>query len=198
VSTPGIALQAYTVREDLARDLAGTVAAIARMGYPALQMAWFSFEPETADLRRLLDDVGLRVAGCHVFLEELERRLEFEVERCLALGTPDVIIPWLRPERRTGYRRLAELINALGARCKALGAQLHYHNHEFEYEREDGRRAIDILLGATDPLLVKFEPDVYWITVAGADPVEELRRYAGLCPIIHLKDMTNSPTPTSA
>jgi hypothetical protein len=73
----------------------------------------------------------------------LERRLEFEVERCLELGTPDVLIPWLKPERRSGYRGLAEIINGLGARCKAMGTQLHYHNHEFEYEREDGQRVID-------------------------------------------------------
>ena len=96
----------------------------------------------------------------------------------LRLATP--------PERRSGYRRLADLVNALGARCQALGARLHYHNHEFEFERADGQLAIDILLENTDPALVKFEP------------AEVIRRYAGRCPIVHLKDMTASPTPTYA
>jgi sugar phosphate isomerase/epimerase len=199
LSKPRIALQAFTVRDDLSRDFAGTLAAIARIGYPAVQMAWFSAAtPPTPEIKRVLDDVGLTVAGCHVMLEELERRLELEVERCLALDTRDVIIPWLAPERRSGYRRLADGINALGARCKEMGARLHYHNHDFEYEAEDGQTAIDILLGNSDPTLVKFEPDVYWIKAAGADPADEIRRWAGRCPIIHLKDMTNSPNPTFA
>ena len=90
------------------------------------------------------------------------------------------------------------MINGLGARCKEMGARLHYHNHEFEHELEDGQPAIDVLLGNTDPALVKFEPDVYWIKVAGADPAEVIRRYAGRCPIVHLKDMTAGPTPTFA
>jgi sugar phosphate isomerase/epimerase len=199
VANPGVALQIYTVRQEFDKDYVGTLKAIATMGYPAVQMAWFAGkEPPTAELKQRLDDLGLAVAGCHITLEDLERRLDWEVERCLQLGTPDVIIPWLLPERRSGYRKLAELANQLGVRCKELGARLSYHNHEFEFAREDGELAIDILLGNTDPDLVKFEPDVYWIKYGGADPAAVIQKYAGRCPLIHLKDMTAGPTPTYA
>jgi sugar phosphate isomerase/epimerase len=199
MSTPRLALQLFTVRQDVDKDYPGTLKAIAEMGYPAVQMAWFAAsEPPTAELKQWLDDLGLAVAGCHVLLEDLERRLDWEVERCLQLGTPDVVIPWLAPARRSGYHALADLINTMGARCKALGARLSYHNHEFEFEREDGEYPIDILLGNTDPDLVKFEPDVYWVRYAGVDPAAVIKKYAGRCPLIHLKDMTAGPTPTYA
>lgn len=202
MTQPRVALQAYTVRQEMARDFAGTLEAIARMGYPAVQLAWFAANtPETPEIKRLLDDLGLAVAGCHVLLEDLEARLDWEVDRCLQLGTPDVVVPYLAPARRGGraeYQQLAEILNRMGARCKELGARLSYHNHDFEYARFDGEAAIDILLGATDPELVFFEPDVYWIRFAGADPAAVIRQYAGRCPLIHLKDMTAGPTPTFA
>src|SRR5262245_3218490 len=88
MNKPGVALQVFTVRHELERDFVGTLKAVAAMGYPAIQMAWFaSSAPETPELKRVLDDLGLTVAGCHVLLEELEQRLDWEVERCLRLGT---------------------------------------------------------------------------------------------------------------
>jgi sugar phosphate isomerase/epimerase len=203
MAKPQIALQIFTVRQDLEKDFVGTLTAVARMGYPAVQMAWFAANgPSTAELKKLLADLGLTVAGCHVLIEDLETRLDWEVERCLQLGTPDVVIPWLAPERRptsrSGWLALADIVNGQGRRAKELGARLSYHNHDFEYVRADGEYGIDILLGAADPDLVKYEPDVYWIKYGGADPVAEIQKYAGRCPLIHLKDMTASPSPTYA
>jgi sugar phosphate isomerase/epimerase len=105
MAQPRVALQLFTVRQEVERDLEGTLRAIAEMGYPAVQMAWFaSTEPSTPELKRMLDDLGLAVAGCHVLLEELEKRLDWEVERCLQLETRDVVIPCLWPQRRPGDR----------------------------------------------------------------------------------------------
>jgi sugar phosphate isomerase/epimerase len=89
-------------------------------------------------------------------------------------------------------------MNRIGARCKAMGARLSYHNHAFEYVSFDGQLGIDLMLGACDPSLVSFEPDVYWIKVGKADPAAYIRKYSGRTPIIHLKDMTAGPTPTYA
>jgi sugar phosphate isomerase/epimerase len=200
---PGLALQVFTVRGELERDFVGTLKEIAAMGYPAVQMAWFaSSAPDTPELKRVLDDLGLAVAGCHVLLEELEGRFAWEVERCRQLGTRDVLVPWLSPEQRptdrAGWARLGERLEGLGRRCQELGARFSYHNHEFEYAKVGSETAIDVLLGGCDPELVKYEPDVYWIKAGGGDPVAEIRKYAGRCPLIHLKDMTAGPTPTYA
>lgn len=201
--TPRLALQLFTVRQELERDYVGTLRAVAAMGYPAVQMAWFSSAaPETTELRRVLDDLGLAVAGCHILLEELEQRLEWEVERSLALGTRDVVIPWLHPGRRpsdrAGWQRLGDLVGQLGERSRALGARLSYHNHDFEMVRVDGEVAMDVVLAACDPAVVLFEPDVYWLRAAGVDPASYIDQHAGRCPLIHLKDMTAGPTPTFA
>ncbi len=199
MAQPQVALQIYTLRQEFAHDWAGTLKAVAQMGYPAVQLAWFAAaEPPTSELKKVLDDHGLKVAGCHISLESLEQRLDWEIDRCLELGTPDVVIPWLAPARRTGYRQLADLANSLGARCKQRGARLSYHNHDFEFERVDGTYAIDIILGNSSPDLVQFEPDVYWIKAGGEDPVAVLKKYAGRCPLIHIKDMTSGPNPTYA
>jgi len=120
------------------------------------------------------------------------------IERFSRIHPASPFVFWLPILAVVGYRALADLVNRLGGRCKELGARLSYHNHAFEFEREDGEYAIDILLGNTDPDLVKFEPDVYWIKYGGADPATLIRQYAGRCPLIHLKDMTAGPTPTYA
>jgi sugar phosphate isomerase/epimerase len=76
--------------------------------------------------------------------------------------------------------------------------QLCYHNHDFEFRQFDGRYGLDILLGATDPELVKAEVDTYWVQKTGVDPAAYLRQYAGRCPLVHLKDMTADESRTFA
>lgn len=188
---PRVALQLYTVREDLHRDFAGTLRAVAAIGYPAVQLAGYG-GLSAGDLKRLLRATGLAVAGSHVGLERLEEHLDDEIAYNLEIENRDLIVPYLPESRRQtleDYRRVADLLNRLGARCQARGARLSYHNHAFEFQRFDGRPALDLLLEWTDPALVFFEPDVYWIARAGEDPVAYLRRYAGRCPLVHLKDM---------
>ncbi|MCC2684252.1 MAG: sugar phosphate isomerase/epimerase, partial [Paenibacillaceae bacterium] len=64
-----------------------------------------------------------------------------------------------------------------------------YYNHNWEFERFDGKYVIELLMEETDPEWVKFEPDVYWIKRGGEDPAEFLRKLAGRCPLVHIKDM---------
>ena len=131
----------------------------------------------------------------------MDQRTDEEIIYCLEVGTRDVIIPAMPAPLRDneeGYRKLADAMNRIGARCQALGARLSYHNHGFEFATFNGQRGIDLMLGRCDPNLVAFEPDVYWIKVGGADPVAYIQRYTGRVPLIHLKDMTAGPTPTYA
>lgn len=200
MALPGVAIQLYTLREELSRDFAGTLRAVAELGYPAVQLAGYG-GLGAAELRRLLDGLGLRVAGNHVGLDRLEHHLDAEVAINRALGNRDLVVPAIPESRRRSaedYQRCAELLDRIGERCRAEGLRFSYHNHDFEFVRFDGQYALDLLLGRTDPELVYFEPDVYWIAVAGEDPAVYIRKYAGRCPIIHLKDLDPRREPSFA
>ncbi len=200
MARPGIALQMYTVRAEAQADFAGTLRQVAAIGYPAVQLAGYG-DRQAADLRQLLDDLGLTVAGAHIALERLETALDDEIDYNAQLGNRDLICPILRAERRgdeAAVRAVVGTLNAIGARCRERGARFSYHNHAFEFERVGDRTLMEILLDETDPAAVYWEPDVYWIAHAGQDPAAWLRRYAGRCPLVHLKDMTAGQPPTFA
>ncbi|HUG41708.1 MAG TPA: sugar phosphate isomerase/epimerase [Longimicrobiales bacterium] len=96
-----------------------------------------------------------------------------------------------RPEARRSlddYRRLAGRLEDAGGRAREAGLQLAYHNHDFEFERLDGAVPFDILAG-TDPDLVQFQLDLYWIRKAGGDALAYFRRHPGRFPSVHVKDM---------
>jgi len=200
VAQPEIALQMYTVRDDARADFVGTLRKVARIGYPAVQLAGDG-GLSAAALKAVLDELGLKVAGSHVDLGRLESALDAEVAYNRTLGNLDLVCP-VAPramrESADGYHQLAATLNAIGRRCQEAGARLSYHDHAFEFERFGQTTGMEIILSETDPGLVFWEPDVYWIAFAKEDPSAWIRRHPGRCPLVHLKDMTAGPEPTYA
>ena len=190
MSTIPVALQLYTVRDEMARDFAGTVRAVGQIGYAGVEMAGYG-DLSAEQMAALLQEAGLRAASTHVALDRLEGNLDAEIEYCLAIGCDHLVLPWLAPERRApaDLRALAPRLNEFGRRCRERGITFGYHNHDFEFVRDDGAYLLDHLLDATDPALVTLELDVYWAAFAGVDPASYLRQRAGRVPLVHLKDM---------
>jgi sugar phosphate isomerase/epimerase len=87
---------------------------------------------------------------------------------------------------------MAEQFNKAAEKCKAAGIQFCYHNHDFEFDQQDGKYPYDVLLDNTDPKLVKMEMDLYWVTKAGQDPLKLFEQHPGRFPLWHLKDMDNT------
>jgi sugar phosphate isomerase/epimerase len=200
MAKPKVALQMYTVRDEAQKDFVGTLKAVARIGYTAIETAGTGGLP-SQELKRVLDELGLAVASSHVGLELLEGQLDQQITYFREVGGRDLVVPALPQGHRgskDGYRRAADSMNRIGARCKEMGARLSYHNHAFEFGRFGGDYALDLLLGWCDADLVKWEPDVYWIRVGGEDPAALIRRYSGRCPLIHLKDMSKDESRTFA
>jgi sugar phosphate isomerase/epimerase len=193
---PRVALQLYTVREAAKKDFDGTLRAVAAMGYPAVQLAG-EHGLSSGELRDRLRELNLAVAGNHLTLERLRTALDEEIALIQAVGSRDLVLsvtPLPMRGSRDGYHRLADQLNEVGERCRAASCRLSYHNHDWEFDRFDGRYALDLLLEWTDPGLVYFEPDVYWIKRGGVDPAEYLRQHAGRIPLVHLKDMADDET----
>lgn len=195
-----ISLQMYTLREETAQDFVGTLAAVAGLGYGAVELAGYGNLTPT-QLRAEVDRLGLRVSGAHTPIERLEKDLPKVIEELQILGARYAICPWLAPDRRPGadgYRALAASFNTIGAECAKAGLTFAYHHHDFELQRFGDTTGLHIIISETDPELVKAEIDVYWASYAGFDPAALLHEFAGRVPLVHLKDMTAAPERTFA
>ena len=95
-------------------------------------------------------------------------------------------------ERRTidDCKRIAALFNRAGETAQTRKIQFAYHNHDFEFVPIDGKIGYDVLLAETDPTLVRFQMDIYWITKAGRDPLDYFAKWPGRFPMLHIKDMS--------
>ena len=200
-----VALQLYTLRAQItdADSFRATIHQVGAMGYDGVQFYSYAGLDASA-MRTLLADAGVKPAGTHVALETLETDLDRELDYNGEIGNHWIYAPYLMPARRqdlAGWRQAAASLNQIGARCRERGFTFGYHNHDFEYAPIPDAphlTGIDIVIGETDPANVCFEPDVFWITKGGADPVAALRAHAGRIPIIHCKDMTGDDRRTFA
>ena len=191
-----IALQLYTVREAMAHDLPGTLAAVAGAGYRSVELA--GLPPiDTAELAGLLDAAGLRAVAAHESLERLRAGEAAVAGRLNALGCSRVIVPSLPDgDRRTAadVRRVAAEIGTIGQRLGERGIRVGYHNHAFEFEPLDGTTVWDELLAAL-PDHVELEIDVYWASIGGRDPATLIGEAAGRVRLLHMKDRASGAKP---
>ena len=186
-----VALQLYTVRDETKRDFAGTLRRVAQIGYSGVEFAGYG-NLSSQEMSALLAETGLRAASTHLGLDALQdSQLDAAMRYCQDIDCFFIVLPWLANEWRTreGIQALAARLNAIGQRCREHGITFAYHNHDFEFARDDGAYLLDYLLQATDPSLVKIELDVYWAAYAGVDPVSYLQTLADRVVLIHLKDM---------
>lgn len=185
----------YTLREAVAADYVGTLRALAELGYRAVELVTLG-DMTAAQLRRELDTLGLAVSGMHIGLDKFESNADLWLENLAVLGGKYPVVPYLAPERRTSgddYRRLGQQLNEYGRKAKEHGMQLCYHNHDFEFVRYGDATGLALLFEEADPALVKSELDVYWAAKAGVDPQTLMRGMSGSVPLVHVKDMADTP-----
>jgi sugar phosphate isomerase/epimerase len=188
-----ISLQLYTVREETARDMPGTLRRISEIGYPAVEFAGFGGET-AEDFRNILDDLGLRASGAHVPFDSWETDPEAVITDMHTLGCAHAILPIAPPDQHrdeTAVASLAGSFNRWGDLCRQEGVTFSYHNHDFEFAPLDGTTMWEILVRETDPELVYFELDLYWVRYGGADPETLLRDVADRVSLVHVKDMAS-------
>lgn len=187
-----IGIQLYTVRDRLAEDYPGTIRALAAMGYEGIELAGPPAIP-VGDLKRLVEDLGLEIAGAHAPLDDLRNDLDRILEDQQALGNKRIVLPWLPEEiqqrGREGYLEVADFLNRTLEKIAPLGFSLSYHNHSFEFVPDCEGYLLDTLLEAGAKGGLMAELDTYWIRHGGADPVEYIDRYTGHVELLHIKDM---------
>jgi sugar phosphate isomerase/epimerase len=194
-AAPLLGLGLYTLREALAKDLDGTFAALRRIGYRNVE-TFTLFGRTAADMRATLDRHGLAAPSGHHGLADLRASSAKVFDTAQTLGHRLVFLPYLMENERTvdDYKRLVDECNRWGAEAKARGLTFGYHNHDFEFAPlPGGQTGWDILIGGTDPALVKVQPDVYWMAKAGRDPVDYVMQNPGRVAALHAKDATAAP-----
>ncbi len=193
MSTIPVGIQLYTLRDDLGKDLEGTLRRVSEIGYKYVELAGFGGKT-AKEYKQLLDEYGLKATSAHVGIDAMQGDgLTKLVEDYGALGCKLLVVPFLGGEWRSGaqgYAHTAEVLNEIGSRLHTEGVQLGYHNHDFEFKESfDGKTGLSILMDETDPDLLKLELDTYWALFAGFDPVEVINQYSGRLPRLHIKDM---------
>jgi len=186
-----IGLQLYTVRDVLAEDLDAGLAQVASIGYRYVELAGLHGQAP-GHFRELLDKHGLTAIASHDPLDDLLNDLPAVIERAKTLGNRYIVCPYLDDTQRdAGYRKLSRQLGEVAGKLSSAGLTLCYHNHDFEWlPAEDGKRGIDLLYNGTD---LSAELDIYWVARAGDDPLDWIRNLSGRLPILHMKDMHNTP-----
>jgi len=181
-----VGVQLYSVRELCARDLPGTLAAVAKIGYKGVE--WAGYHNRSArELRKMLDDLGLVTCGTHTPYESiLPQNLSATVEFNQILGNKFLIVPWMEGKTRQEWLDRARLFNEVAEKVRAHGMYVGYHAHAHDFQKLGDQTAWDIFFGNTRPEVV-MQLDTSNCMAGGADPVEVLRRYPGRAITIHLK-----------
>jgi sugar phosphate isomerase/epimerase len=190
-----VGVQLYTVRSAMQRDVAGTLASVAEIGYRAVEFAGY-FDRSPAEIATLLRRHSLTAPSTHIGYDVLRSGWQRALDDAATIGHEYITIPWIAAdERKTtdDWKRVAALFNEGAAQARAAGLRFAYHNHDFEFERMAGVVPFDVLLENTDPALVDFELDIYWIVRAGFDPLDYIARFPGRIRMTHLKDSDGPP-----
>ncbi len=190
-----IGIQLYTVRRQASADLAGTLAQLAKIGYKEVEFAGYYNHPAN-EVRALLDNNGLTAPSAHIGLNLIENSPEKTFADAKIVGHEWITVPSLpsgKHETEDDWKRVAAQFNAAARQAKAAGFRFAFHNHNDIVRKTGDVLPIEILMKETDPALVSYEMDIYWVVNGGADPLDLLARYPGRFKLFHVKDAMPGP-----
>ena len=172
-----IALQLYSVREDMEQDFEGTLKKVKELGYDGVEFAGL-FGKSAAEVKALVEKYDLVPISAHVPFVDMMADPEKVLGDYAEIGCKFVAIPYLTEEYRPGtdgFQKTIDGARLLGEIAKKKGMQLLYHNHDFEFVKLDGKYALDVLYDTIPADLLQTELDTCWVKVGGEDPCAYLR-----------------------
>jgi len=187
-----LGIQLYTFRDQMQSNPLKTLEEIASLGIKKIESArsqkghYYGLKPR--EMQAACASLGMQLVSGHVLLDAaFDRTLEEAMEAqqafliCSSLPTKGQTVD--------NYKRVAEAFNKAGEKCRAAGIRFGYHNHEYEFESENGIVLFDVIMDETDPYLVNMELDLGWVIIAKKNPLDYFKKYPGRFPLWHLKDM---------
>ncbi len=185
-----VALQLYTLRDEMQADFEGTLKKVKEMGYVGVEFAGL-FDKSAAEVKALCAQNGLEPISAHVPLDDMVADPEGVLSVYAEIGCKYVVVPYITEERRPGaegWELTIADVRTVSEKAKELGMTMLYHNHDFEFQKIDGKYALDILYDTISADLLQTEIDTCWVNVGGEDPAAYVRKYTGRAPVVHLKD----------
>jgi sugar phosphate isomerase/epimerase len=192
-ATPAVGIELYTVRDQLAKDLPGTVRAVAKMGYEVVEFfsPYFQWTPQQAtDVRKLLDDLGIKCLSTHNGAQSFsDDGLEKATELNQIIGSRYIVMASPPPRTTTvdGWKHVGEMLTSAAEKLKPLGMSTGYHNHQNEWKPVEGQRPMDVIAAnSSDDVVLQF--DVGTCVEVGEDPIAWINKNPGRIKSVHCKD----------
>lgn len=189
-----VGVQLYSVRTDLAEDFYGTLKKVAEMGYAGVEFYGEYYGIPVIEVKKMCTELGLIPFSNHVPFQQMIDDVDKVIEENTVLGVQYIVFPYMDEASRPGvdpvqFKETVAKLGEIGAKVKAAGFQLLYHNHDFEFVTlADGTVGYDYIFSSNDRSNLQNELDVCWSSYAGYDPAAELQKYAGNIPVVHCKD----------
>lgn len=192
-------LQLYTLRDVITDDPEATIRQVADFGYTQIESydgpmgMWWGMG--NTGYKSLLDELGMTAISAHAnVFEEFERKANEAAE----IGLTFIVCPWVGPqESMDDFRQIADQFNDMGETANDLGLRFAYHNHAYSFEELEGELPQDVMMNITDPDLVEYQMDIYWVVAAGEDPAAWMEKYPGRFTTCHVKDLAQADEPES-
>jgi sugar phosphate isomerase/epimerase len=199
-----ISIQLFTLRDQLAADLDGTLAALHRTGYTRVEHAGFVGRT-AAQFKAALDAHGIWSSSGHVSIPQPFDQATWSaaLRDANTLGSRYIVHPFFGIDFGTGaitrdkasWRAFARDLNRAGQMARRAGLSLGYHNHNWDFfplTDDPSRSGHDVLAAETDPDLVHLEIDLFWAWRGARDPVDLIRQHAGRVRQFHVKDLNQA------
>ena len=184
-------IQLYTVRDVIPDDPKGVMKQLADFGYKQFEgyehqekgMFWGMSH---TDFKKYMDEIGVNFVASHC---DTKKDFEKKAAQAAEIGMKYLISPWVGPQKKLDdWKKVVDDFNRLGGICQKNGIRFAYHNHGYSFEALDGVMPQDYMMENTDPALVDFEMDIYWVVTGGADPLAYLQKYPNRFRLCHVKD----------
>src|ERR1700687_3669924 len=192
-----VGLELYSVRNELKKDPEAIVRVVAQMGYKGVEFyaPYFEWtESQTRQMRKLLDDLGIRCFSTHNDSSSLSKeKIGRARDMNLILGSKYVVMASAGPKPGPdGWKGVADVLNLAGDQLESSGLKAGYHNHQREFIPVENQRPIEILAKNTKPSIM-LPLDVGTCLEAGSDPVAWIRANPGRIRSVHCKDWSPEP-----
>lgn len=186
-----LGLQLYSVRDEMEKDMDACLKAVKEMGYECVEFAGF-FGKSAEEVKAMLDKYGLEAISSHQTVgvkDDEPLKPEDTVKYLNTLGVKYCAIPWYGKENYVNdwdgtmakFKKSSEIL-------KKGGIDLYYHNHDFEFDKINGKTIHEMIFDNLGLDVIKPELDVCWVHYAGYEPTEVMKKYSGQIEILHLKD----------
>lgn len=189
-----VGVQLYSVRTDLEKDFYGTLKKVREMGYAGVEFYGEYYGNDVVTIKRWCTELGLIPFSNHVPFQQMIDDVDKVIAENTVLGVQYIVFPYMDEASRPAidpeqFKKTVAKLGEIGAKVKAAGFQLLYHNHDFEFvTMADGTVGYYNIFDSNDPSNLQNEVDVCWADYAGYNPAEVLEKYSGRIPVVHLKD----------